>query len=86
MTLSAFCFALLGIALTVLFMGAVIEWLNERRASDGKRIRDLVRENAQLRAALRKARFEGEWELDAARTEIAVKELLLRQKWAEARK
>lgn len=85
MTLQAFCFAALGIGLAVVFMGAVIEWLNERRESDGKRIRDLVAENARLRAEVRRAKFNGEWELDAARTELAVKELLLRQKWAEAK-
>lgn len=86
MTLQAFCFAALGIGLAIVFLGAVIEWLNERRLSDGKRIRDLVAENARLRAEVRRERFNGEWRLDEAKTEIAVKELLLRQKWAEAKR
>lgn len=86
MTLSAFCFACLGIGLAIVFLGSIIEWLNERRESDGKRIRDLVKENARLRAEVRKARFEGTWALDSAKTELAVKELLLRQKWAEAKR
>lgn len=81
MTLQAACFWSLGFLMLILGFGVIIEWLNKRRESDGKRIRDLVKENAMLRAQLRHQRFEGEWALDAAKTELALKNLMLKQKW-----
>ena len=82
MTLQAACWWCLGVFLLVLGFGAVIEWMNKRRESDGKRIRDLWRENCKLRAQLKHNNFESEWEVDAIRTELAIKDLLLKQKWA----
>lgn len=86
MTLQAACLWSLAFFGVILLLGSIIDWLNRRRESDGKRIRDLIRENAMLRAQIRKARFDGEWELDEVRTELAVKNLLLSQKWTEATK
>lgn len=86
MTLAAFTFTMLGVSVVVLVMGGLIEWLNQRRVSDGKRIRDLYAENCRLRAKLRGRDFEHEWTLDEVKTELAVKELLLRQKWEAAKK
>ena len=35
-----------------------------------------------LRAQLRRQRFEDGWELDSVKTELALKNLMLKQKWA----
>lgn len=86
MTLQAACFWSLAFLLVILLMGSIIDWLNRRRESDGKRIRDLVKENAMLRAQLRHQRFEGDWALDAAKTELALKNMMLRQKWTASTK
>lgn len=86
MTLQAFCFTVLGAFLVLLAFGGIIEWLNQRRVSDGKRLRELYAENCKLRAQLRHRNFDHEWELDEVRTELAVKDLLLRQKWQEAKR
>ena len=84
MTLQAACFWSLGFFLVILALGSVIDWLNRRRESDGKRIRDLIQENARLRAQIRHQRFESEWTVDELKTEVAVKELLLNQRWKGA--
>ncbi len=86
MTLQAFCFSALGIGLAIVVAGAVIEGEIEYRRRQIKAVRDLKAENARLRAEVRRERFNGEWRLDEAKTEIAVKEMLLRQKWAEAKR
>lgn len=86
MTLQAACFWCLGVFLLVLGFGTVIDWMNRRRESDGKRIRDLWRENCQLRAQLHGRDFDREWQLDEVKTELAVKDLLLRQKWNGAKR
>jgi len=85
MTLQAACLWSLAFCLVILLMGGIIDWLNRRRESDGKRIRDLVRENAMLKAQLKHNKFESEWSIDSIRTELAIKELLLRQKWNDAK-
>lgn len=86
MSLSAFTFVALGVFLIILAFGGIIEWLNQRRISDGKRLRDLYAENCKLRAQLKHRDFDHEWEIDSIRTELAVKDLLLRQRWASAKK
>lgn len=86
MSLQTFCLLSLGVAVLLLVAGAVIEGEIEYRRRQIKRVRDLKAENRDLRAALRRTTFETGWELDTVKTELAVKELLLRQKWAEAKK
>ena len=76
------CIYLIVLFGVILFNWTIIEWMNKRRESDGKRIRDLWRENCKLRAQLKHNNFESEWEVDAIRTELAIKDLLLKQKWA----
>lgn len=80
------CIWLVFWSLVLLAMCEIIDWLNRRRESDGKRIRDLIRENARLRAQLRGSRFDHEWEVDELKTQMAVKEMLLKQKWKGASK
>lgn len=84
MTLQAFCLTALGVAGILLVCSGIIDWLNQRRVSDGKRLRELYAENARLRAQLRHRNFDQEWEMDNVKTQLAIKELLLRQKWQEA--
>lgn len=86
MSLQTFCLLCLLAAMVILVAGAVIEGEIEYRRKQIKMVRDLKVENARLRAEVRRERFNGEWKLDEAKTEIAVKELLLKQKWAEVRK
>lgn len=86
MTLTAFCFSCLAGAGILLILGAIHEEEVERRKRACKRVRELNTENARLRAEVRRERFNGEWRLDEAKTELAVKELLLRQKWEGCKK
>lgn len=86
MNLQTFCFLALAIGLVIIIAGAVIEGEIEYRKRQIKMVRDLKAENARLRAEVRRAEFNGEWKLDSARTELAVKDLLLRQRWASAKK
>ncbi len=72
--------------MVIIIAGAVIEGEIEYRKRQIKMVRDLKAENARLRAEVRRAEFNGEWKLDSARTELAVKDLLLRQRWASAKK
>lgn len=82
MTLSAFCFSCLAGAGILLILGAIHEEEVERRKRACKRVRELNTENAKLRAELRKQKFDGNWQLDTVKTQLAAKDLLLRQKWA----
>lgn len=86
MTLTAFSFLCLAVSVVILLAGAVIEGEIEYRKKKIKQVRDLHAENARLRARLGHRDFEAEYELDALRTELAVKQLLLRQKWAGVKK
>lgn len=81
MSLQAFCFLCLGVAVLVVLAGAVIEGEIEYRRKQNKRVRDLHAENCRLRARLGHKNFETQYELDEMRTALAVKELLLKQKW-----
>lgn len=86
MTLQAFCFLCLGAAVVVVLAGAFIEGELEYRRRQKKRVRELHAENARLKAKLGHKDFEAEYQLDALRTELAVKQLLLAQKWAGVKK
>lgn len=86
MSLQAFCFLCLGVGLVIILAGAVIEGELEYRRRQKKRVRELHAENARLRAKLGHKDFENEYQLDALRTELAVKQLLLAQKWAGVKK
>lgn len=76
----------LAIGMVIIIAIAVIEGEIEYRKKQIKMVRDLKAENARLRAEVRRAEFNGEWKLDSARTELAVKDLLLRQRWAFAKR
>lgn len=86
MSLSTFCMVALLVALVILVAGAVIEGEIEYRKKQVKMVRDLKTENRRLRVQLHHERFESGWELDEVKTALAVKELLLKQKWAEVKK
>lgn len=86
MSLQAFCFLALLIGLVIVIAGAVIEGEIEYRKRQIKMVKDLKAENRKLRAQLHHERFESDWELDEVKTALAVKEMLLRQKWADAKK
>lgn len=86
MSLQTFCFMSLAIGMVIIIAIAVIEGEIEYRKKQIKMVRDLKAENARLRAEVRRAEFNGEWKLDSARTELAVKDLLLRQRWAFAKR
>ena len=86
MTLQAFCFVCLLSGMVLLIAGALIEGEIEYRRRQIKRVRDLKDENRRLRAQLHHERFESGWELDEAKTALAVKDMLLRQKWREAKR
>lgn len=86
MSLQTFCFVCLLSGLVLLIAGALIEAEIEYRRRQIKRVRDLKDENRRLRAQLHHERFESGWELDEAKTALAVKDMLLRQKWANANK
>lgn len=84
MTLTAFSFLCLAVSVVILLAGAVIEGEIEYRKKKIKQVRDLHAENARLRARLDHRNFDQEWEMDNVKTQLAIKELLLRQKWQEA--
>lgn len=86
MSLQAFCFVCLAVAVVIVLAGAVIEGEVEYRRKQNKRVRELHAENARLRAHLGHKNFEAEYELDELRTKLAVKQLLLSQKWKEVTK
>ena len=86
MTLTTFSFLCLAFCVVVLLAGAVIEGEINYRKAKIKQVRELHAECARLRARLGHRNFEAEYEIDALRTELAVKQLLLRQKWAEVKK
>lgn len=86
MKLQTFCFLCIGVSLVILLAGLLIEAEIQYRRKKVKQVRDLHYENALLRAEIRKQAFGSEWELDKVKTELALKELLLRQKWSEVKK
>lgn len=86
MSLQTFCLVALLCAMVLLIAGALIEAEVEYRRRQIKRVRDLKDENRRLRAQLHHERFESGWELDEAKTALAVKDMLLRQKWREAKR
>lgn len=63
---------------------AAIESYFKNRKVNRKKMRELHAEVCQLRAALERANSKSDYKLDMLRTELAIKELLLRQKWADA--
>lgn len=86
MSLQTFCLVCLLSGLVLLLAGALIEGEIEYRRRQIKRVRDLKDENRRLRAQLHHERFESGWELDEVKTALAVKDMLLRQKWREAKR
>ena len=86
MTLTAFSLMCLVIFVLILIIGVLVESYKEYRAKQIKKVRDLHFENAILRARLGRRDFDHDWELDEVKTRLAVKELLLRQKWTEAKR
>ena len=86
MTLTQFSLAVLAVFVVIIVAGAFIEAEIDYRKKQIKRVRDLKIENAQLKAQLHRARWEHDWFVDEAKTNEAVKDLLLRQKWANATK
>ena len=86
MTLLEFSLTVLAVFVAIILIGAVIEGEMEYRKRQIKMVRDLKVENARLRAQLHHERFEHDWSIDEAKTREAVKDLLLRQKWANATK
>lgn len=77
---------------TILVWGAVcglfagLERGYQKRKAEKARLRELHAEVCRLRVALERQENKSEYKLDALRTELAIKELLLRQKWAVASK
>ncbi len=86
MKLQTFCFICLGVSLVILLAGLLIEAEIQYRRRKVKQVRELHAENALLRAEIRRQAFGSDWELDKVKTELALKELLLRQKWAEVKR
>lgn len=86
MSLQTFCLVALLCAMVLLIAGALIEGEIEYRRRQIKMVKDLKAENRRLRAQLHHERFESGWELDEAKTALAVKDMLLRQKWREAKR
>lgn len=86
MTLTQFSLVTLAVFVVILIAGVFIEAEVEYRQKQIKRVRELKIENAQLKAQLHRARWEHDWFVDEAKTNEAVKDLLLRQKWANATK
>lgn len=86
MSLQTFCLVCLLSGLVLLIAGALIEAEIEYRRRKIKMVKDLKAENRRLRAQLHHERFESGWELDEAKTALAVKDMLLRQKWREAKR
>ena len=86
MSLQTFCLVCLLSGLVLLIAGALIEGEIEYRKRQIKMVKDLKAENRRLRAQLHHERFESGWELDEAKTALAVKDMLLRQKWREAKR
>ena len=86
MSLQTFCRVCLLSGLVLLSAGALIEGEIEYRKRQIKMVKDLKAENRRLRAQLHHERFESGWELDEAKTALAVKDMLLRQKWREAKR
>lgn len=86
MSLQTFCLVALLCAMVLLIAGALIEGEIEYRKRQIKMVKDLKAENRRLRAQLHHERFESGWELDEAKTALAVKDMLLRQKWREAKR
>lgn len=56
----------------------------KKRMEERKQIRELHAEVCRLRVALERVSTKSDYKLDALRTELAIKELLLRQKWADS--
>ncbi len=81
MSLTTFSLLCLAVSVVLLIIGTLIEAEREYRAKQQKRVRDLHFENCKLRARLGHQNFETQYELDELKTALAVKELLLRQKW-----
>lgn len=86
MTLTAFALTCIGVALLFLVLIAMYETEVERRKAAVKRVRELHGENALLRARVNHKNFEAQYELDEVKTALAVKDLLLRQKWEGAKR
>lgn len=86
MTLQMFCVLSFSLCIAILVCGLIIEAEIQYRRRKVKQVRELHAENALLRAEIRRQAFGSEWELDKVKTELALKELLLRQKWAEVKR
>jgi len=86
MSLTAFSLLCLAVFVTILIIGTLVEAEKEYRAKQNKRVRDLHFENCKLRARLGHQDFETQYELDELKTALAVKELLLKQKWEGAKR
>lgn len=80
----------------VIMVGTIIAWTlvcglfawiencAKCRKQDQKKLREMHQELCRLRAELTRQDHRAEYKLDSLRTELNIKELLLRQKWAEA--
>lgn len=86
MSLTTFCLICLSVDVVILIIGLFVEAEIQYRRRKVKQVRELHAENAILRAEIRRQAFGSEWELDKVKTELALKELLLRQKWAGVKK
>ena len=86
MTLQAFALICIGLALLFCLIIAMYETEMERRKQAVRRVRELHAENAKLRAKLNHKNYETQYELDEVKTALAVKDLLLRQKWNEVKR
>lgn len=81
MSLTTFSLLCLAVFVTILIIGTLVEAEMEYRKKQIKQVRDLHAENCRLKARLGHQNFEAQYELDEMRTALAVKELLLKQKW-----
>ena len=86
MNLTQFSLLCLGVCVVFLVLIAIIETVEENRKRAIKRVRELHEENCKLRARLGWRDFDREYVIDEMKTQLAVKELLLRQKWAGVQK
>lgn len=86
MTLKVFCVLSFALCIMILACGLIIEAEIQYRHRKTRQMRELRAENALLKAEVRKQAFGTSWEIDRVKTELAVKELLLKQKWAGVQK
>lgn len=82
MTLKMFCVLSFALCIMILACGLLIESEIQYRRRKTRQMRELRAENALLKAEVRKQAFGTNWEIDRVKRELAVKEMLLRQKWS----